>query len=80
MAVAEETPRPAAAQPPVLDKRRRNVVFVTVMLGLLLAALDQTTVGTALPTIARGSAGRRSDPRRADAWRWRRPPQPVTAG
>lgn len=37
--------------PPVLDARQRNIVFVTIMLGVLLAALDQTIVGTALPTI-----------------------------
>ncbi|QCB25870.1 DHA2 family efflux MFS transporter permease subunit [Streptomyces sp. WAC04189] len=54
--VAEETPR-TAAQPPVLDKRRRNVVFVTIMLGMLLAALDQTIVGTALPTIVSDLGG-----------------------
>ncbi|MFD3601603.1 MDR family MFS transporter [Streptomyces sp. NPDC058656] len=47
----------AAAQPPVLDKRRRNVVFVTIMLGMLLAALDQTIVGTALPTIVSDLGG-----------------------
>ncbi|MFC9585513.1 MDR family MFS transporter [Streptomyces yangpuensis] len=41
----------AAAAPPVLDRRQRNVVFGTIMLGVLLAALDQTIVGTALPTI-----------------------------
>lgn len=46
-----------AAQPPVLDKRRRNVVFVTIMLGMLLAALDQTIVGTALPTIVSDLGG-----------------------
>ncbi|RPF44548.1 EmrB/QacA subfamily drug resistance transporter [Streptomyces sp. Ag109_G2-6] len=40
-----------AAPPPALDRRRRNVVFGTIMLGVLLAALDQTIVGTALPTI-----------------------------
>ncbi|MFB6554161.1 MDR family MFS transporter [Streptomyces sp. NPDC056405] len=57
MTVAEETPRNAAAQPPVLDKRRRNVVFVTIMLGMLLAALDQTIVGTALPTIVSDLGG-----------------------
>ncbi|MEU9878521.1 MDR family MFS transporter [Streptomyces phaeochromogenes] len=45
------------AQPPVLDKRRRNVVFVTIMLGMLLAALDQTIVGTALPTIVSDLGG-----------------------
>ncbi|MER7715403.1 MDR family MFS transporter [Streptomyces flaveolus] len=57
MTVAEETPRTAATQPPVLDKRRRNVVFVTIMLGMLLAALDQTIVGTALPTIVSDLGG-----------------------
>ncbi|MEV8308540.1 MDR family MFS transporter [Streptomyces flavidovirens] len=45
-------PPPAAASvPPVLDRRQRNIVFGTIMLGMLLAALDQTIVGTALPTI-----------------------------
>jgi len=50
---------PVAAQPapPVLDNRRRNVVFVTIMLGMLLAALDQTIVGTALPTIVADLGG-----------------------
>ncbi|MGV9987375.1 MDR family MFS transporter [Streptomyces olivaceus] len=57
MTVAEGTPRTAAAQPPVLDRRRRNVVFVTIMLGMLLAALDQTIVGTALPTIVSDLGG-----------------------
>jgi EmrB/QacA subfamily drug resistance transporter len=54
--VTEET-APPAAEPPVLDKRRRNVVFVTIMLGMLLAALDQTIVGTALPTIVSDLGG-----------------------
>ncbi|GGL66525.1 MFS transporter [Streptomyces fumigatiscleroticus] len=57
MTVAEETHPPAAAQPPVLDVRRRNVVFVTIVLGMLLAALDQTIVGTALPTIVSDLGG-----------------------
>ncbi|MGW2381856.1 MDR family MFS transporter [Streptomyces sp. NPDC001658] len=57
MTVAEETAPSAAAQPPVLDKRRRNIVFVTIMLGVLLAALDQTIVGTALPTIVSDLGG-----------------------
>jgi len=35
----------------VLDRRRMNLVFATVMGGMLLAALDQTIVSTALPTI-----------------------------
>ncbi|MFJ4681935.1 MDR family MFS transporter [Streptomyces sp. NPDC091377] len=56
MTVAEET-APPAAQPPVLDPRRRNIVFVTILLGVLLAALDQTIVGTALPTIVSDLGG-----------------------
>jgi EmrB/QacA subfamily drug resistance transporter len=56
--VTEDAAPPAAApQPPVLDPRRRNVVFVTIMLGMLLAALDQTIVGTALPTIVSDLGG-----------------------
>ncbi|WP_394817657.1 MDR family MFS transporter [Streptomyces doebereineriae] len=55
--VAEDTAPLVAAQPPVLDARRRNVVFVTIMLGMLLAALDQTIVGTALPTIVSDLGG-----------------------
>ncbi|MFD6228106.1 MDR family MFS transporter [Streptomyces sp. NPDC060232] len=50
--VRDVTTAPAtAAAPPVIDRRRRNVIFGTIMLGVLLAALDQTIVGTALPTI-----------------------------
>ncbi|MFD9358613.1 MDR family MFS transporter [Streptomyces sp. NPDC060031] len=47
----------AAAAPPVLDRRRRNIIFGTIMLGVLLAALDQTIVGTALPTIVADLGG-----------------------
>ncbi|MFD7904800.1 MDR family MFS transporter [Kitasatospora sp. NPDC057904] len=43
--------------PPVLDVRQRNVVFATIVLGMLLAALDQTIVGTALPTIVADLGG-----------------------
>ncbi|WP_372344488.1 MDR family MFS transporter [Streptomyces sp. KL116D] len=57
MTTTETTQPPAADAPPVLDKRRRNVVFVTIMLGMLLAALDQTIVGTALPTIVSDLGG-----------------------
>ncbi len=58
MTVTEDAAPPAAApQPPVLDPRRRNVIFVTIMLGMLLAALDQTIVGTALPTIVSDLGG-----------------------
>ncbi|MFE9426569.1 MDR family MFS transporter [Kitasatospora sp. NPDC006697] len=43
--------------PPVLDVRQRNIVFGTIVLGMLLAALDQTIVGTALPTIVSDLGG-----------------------
>ncbi|GGT95869.1 MULTISPECIES: MDR family MFS transporter [Streptomyces] len=54
---SEVAPAPPAAEPPVLDSRRRNIVFGTIMLGVLLAALDQTIVGTALPTIVSDLGG-----------------------
>ncbi|MFD3942008.1 MDR family MFS transporter [Streptomyces sp. NPDC058579] len=54
---SEAAPAPPAASPPVLDSRRRNIVFGTIMLGVLLAALDQTIVGTALPTIVSDLGG-----------------------
>jgi EmrB/QacA subfamily drug resistance transporter len=34
-----------------MDRRAMNLVFITVLLGMLLSALDQTVVSTALPTI-----------------------------
>ncbi|MCA1217543.1 MDR family MFS transporter [Streptomyces sp. 8L] len=58
--VSEKRPEPApspAATPPVLSGRRRNIVFATIVLGILLAALDQTIVGTALPTIVADLGG-----------------------
>ena len=33
-----------SAEPVVLDRRRMNLVFITVLLGMLLSALDQTIV------------------------------------
>ncbi|MEV2224288.1 MDR family MFS transporter [Nocardia vinacea] len=52
VAVAEK-----AAEP--LSRGKTNVVFATIVLGMLLAALDQTIVSTALPTIVAdlGEAG-----------------------
>ncbi|MGW7412048.1 MDR family MFS transporter [Streptomyces sp. NPDC054863] len=47
----------APAAPAPLEGRRRNIVFGTIMLGVLLAALDQTIVGTALPTIVSDLGG-----------------------
>ena len=42
---------PVARETEPLDRRRMNLVFITILAGLLLAALDQTIVSTALPTI-----------------------------
>ncbi len=49
------------ARPP-MGRTQMNLVFVTVMLGMLLSALDQTIVSTALPTIVGdlGGAGHMS--------------------
>jgi EmrB/QacA subfamily drug resistance transporter len=46
----------------LISPRRRNFVFLAIMLGMLMAALDQTIVATALPTIVAdlGDAGRQS--------------------
>jgi EmrB/QacA subfamily drug resistance transporter len=54
---AEPASSPAPAAAP-----RRNVIFVAVLLGMLLAALDQTIVATALPTVVAdlGGAGHQS--------------------
>ncbi|SPM42612.1 Predicted arabinose efflux permease, MFS family [Mycobacterium numidiamassiliense] len=45
-----------------ISPRRRNLIFVAIALGMLLAALDQTIVATALPTIVAdlGDAGHQS--------------------
>jgi MFS family permease len=43
---------PAQAGPPNIGQRRLLVIIGALLLGLLLAALDQTIVATALPTIA----------------------------
>ncbi|WP_051218461.1 MDR family MFS transporter [Nocardioides insulae] len=51
-AVAED--EPVAGE---LSRRRINLIFGAVMLGMLLAALDQTIVSTALPTIVADVGG-----------------------
>ncbi|OBH62277.1 MFS transporter [Mycobacterium colombiense] len=45
-----------------VDAQRRNLIFVAILLGMLMAALDQTIVATALPTIVAnlGGAGHQS--------------------
>ncbi|MDT5365695.1 MAG: hypothetical protein QOC62_126, partial [Mycobacterium sp.] len=63
----------APAQPPretadlesssaMISLQRRNFIFVAVLLGMLLAALDQTIVATTLPTVVAdlGGAGHQS--------------------
>ncbi|MEV6964767.1 MFS transporter [Hamadaea sp. NPDC051192] len=45
------TAEAGAVGAPALTSRRRNAIFATIALGMLLAALDQTIVSTALPTI-----------------------------
>ncbi len=47
---------------PQITPQRRNLIFLAVLLGMLLAALDQTIVATALPTVVAdlGGAGHQS--------------------
>lgn len=40
-----------------LSPRRRTLIFVAILLGMLLAALDQTIVATALPTVVADLGG-----------------------
>lgn len=58
-AATAAVPEPGGA---LIGAQRRNLVFVAVMLGMLLAALDQTIVATALPTVVAdlGGAGHQS--------------------
>src|SRR4051794_3529020 len=52
MTVQEAKTAPASpAEPDTVDRRTMRLVFTTVALGMLLAALDQTIVSTALPSI-----------------------------
>src|SRR5689334_23121201 len=46
----------------LVNPQRRNFVFLAIVLGMLMAALDQTIVATALPTIVAdlGGAGHQS--------------------
>ncbi|MGV9680207.1 DHA2 family efflux MFS transporter permease subunit [Nocardia sp. NPDC003482] len=46
-----------ADSPAPVSHTRANVVFITVVLGMLMAALDQTIVSTALPTIVADLGG-----------------------
>lgn len=57
----KDTPGKATATA-VMTRAQMNLVFLTVVLGMLLSALDQTIVSTALPTIVGdlGGAGHMS--------------------
>lgn len=51
------TPSAQPAEPAPVSVQRRNLIFVAVLLGMLLAALDQTIVATALPTVVADLGG-----------------------
>lgn len=42
---------------PTVSPQRRNLIFTATVFGLLMAALDQTIVATALPTIVSDWSG-----------------------
>jgi EmrB/QacA subfamily drug resistance transporter len=50
-------PPDSASAPEAMTIKRRNLVFLAVVLGMLLAALDQTIVATALPTVVADLGG-----------------------
>ncbi|HEY3733540.1 MAG TPA: MDR family MFS transporter [Streptosporangiaceae bacterium] len=52
MSPPEAASAPPVAEPPALGQRRLLIIIGALLLGMLLAALDQTIVATALPTIA----------------------------
>ncbi|WP_067969387.1 MDR family MFS transporter [Mycolicibacter icosiumassiliensis] len=56
------TPVADDARPAPVSPHRRNLIFCAIVFGLLMAALDQTIVATALPTIVSdlGNAGHQS--------------------
>ncbi|GAB3008872.1 MFS transporter [Amycolatopsis acidiphila] len=47
----------AISLPAVTSRKRQNTIVAAIMLGMLLAALDQTIVSTALPTIVADLGG-----------------------
>lgn len=48
---------PSPTEPDTVDQRTMRLVFTTVALEMLLAALDQTIVSTALPSIVSDLGG-----------------------
>jgi EmrB/QacA subfamily drug resistance transporter len=61
-AVAEAQAADSVSSGALISPQRRNLIFLAIVLGMLLAALDQTIVATALPTIVAnlGDAGHQS--------------------
>jgi EmrB/QacA subfamily drug resistance transporter len=49
--IGEEASAGTAAERPAFTHRQIQVIFTGIMIGMLLAALDQTIIATALPTI-----------------------------
>ena len=54
---ATSAEHPEHAEPAQVGSQRRNLIFIAVLLGMLLAALDQTIVATALPTVVADLGG-----------------------
>jgi MFS family permease len=57
---SEHAGRVEPTPPPALSQRQIWVIFSGLMLGMLLASLDQTIVSTALPTIVADLGGPRT--------------------
>src|SRR6185437_5012606 len=59
---AKDTAADPESSSALISPQRRNFIFVAILLGMLMAALDQTIVATALPTIVAnlGGAGHQS--------------------
>ncbi|MEB3030568.1 MDR family MFS transporter [[Mycobacterium] nativiensis] len=62
MTTTASSPPVADDMRPTVSPQRRNLIFLAIVFGLLMAALDQTIVATALPTIVSdlGNAGHQS--------------------
>ncbi|MDQ2628420.1 MAG: MFS transporter [Actinomycetota bacterium] len=60
--MSSSTPVAAETRPAPVSSQRRNLIFLAIVFGMLMAALDQTIVATALPTIVSdlGNAGHQS--------------------
>lgn len=60
--MSNSTPVAADTRPAPVSPQRRNLIFLAIVFGMLMAALDQTIVATALPTIVSdlGNAGHQS--------------------